>query len=211
MSSMNIRFSEPVSTEGRARSERAGDAPPPCDKEASDLFMKKLEEREAGRHDLDSGASRHDESDKKPENVFSAAGMTSPLESLFAGRMEQQSPVAAPAAADPAELERLVERILVSTPESGGHEVRLSLGSHALPGTEITLQRNADGQLSVTLLTSDASSFQTLVASQNDLRQMLEKLENNNVRVTVTQNSDREDNDSRHRSRGYMEEETLRS
>ena len=208
MSSMNIRFNEPVSTESRTRSGQSDSHPLPCDKESSDLFTRKLEERTPGRHDLESGESRDDAHEKAPESPFSMSGMTSPLESLFSNRMEQVS-APAPEAAEPAELERLVERILVSTPETGGHEVRLSLGSQTLPGTEIILQRDVDGSLAVTLTSSNANAFQTLVASQHTLRQMLENLENSSVRVSVTQDTGREDNDSNRRSRGYVDDDTL--
>lgn len=209
MSNLHVRFSEPSSAQGSARADRSDQTPLPCDKESSDLFLRKLEERNSGRHDLESGESRHDDQSAPESDASPLGGMTSPLESLFSGRMEQvQSATPAPSApaeADGAELAQLVERILVSTPENGGHEVRLSLGSHTLSGTEIILQRDAGGLLSVTLSSTDASAFQTLVASQGTLKTMLENMENNEVRVTVTREADREDNDANRRSRGYME------
>ena len=184
MSSMNIRFSEPVSAEKSPRPERGETSPPPCDKEAADLFMKTLEEGKNSRHDLESGGTKHEDSAPDADVPSPLSGMTNPLESLFAGRMEETAP-AAPVSQmpDQAELEKLVERILVSTPEEGGHEVRISLGSHALPDTEITLHRNADG--------------------------MLERLENGSVRVEVTQEGGREENDASRRSRTYMTEDQL--
>lgn len=210
MSSMNIRFSEPVSAEKSPRPERGETSPPPCDMEAADLFMKTLEEGKNSRHDLESGGTKHEDSAPDADVPSPLSGMTNPLESLFAGRMEETAP-AAPVSQmpDQAELEKLVERILVSTPEEGGHEVRISLGSHALPDTEITLHRNADGMLSVTLSSSDASSFQTLVSAQDSLRSMLERLENGSVRVEVTQEGGREENDASRRSRTYMTEDQL--
>ena len=165
-----------------------------------------MEEKEPGRHDLESGGTRHEENEGSPAGAPSPfAGMTSPLESLFAGRMEQTAPAAPPADVDNEALTQLVERILVSTPESGGHEVRLSLGSHALPDTEIILQRDMSGMLSVTLTSSRDSSFQTLVAAQDSLKNMLENMEKNSVRVTVTRDTGREENDTGRRSRGYRE------
>ena len=65
------------------------------------------------------------------------------------------------------------------------------------------------GMLSVTLSSSDASSFQTLVSAQDSLKSMLESLEKGNVRVEVTRDSGREDNDSGRRSRTYMTEDQL--
>lgn len=211
MSNMNIRFSEPVSEERNIRQQKGEPSPPLCDREAADHFLKSLEEGKSGRHDLESGGTK-DERRPADDEPTVPSGMTSPLESLFAGRMEEAPSVAAPAEApDQAELEKLVKKILVSTPEQGGHEVRISLGSHVLPDTEITLQRDMDGRLFVTLSSSDASSFQTLVAAQDSLKSMLEKLENGSVRVVVTQNSEREENDSGRRSRTYMTEEQLSS
>ena len=63
--------------------------------------------------------------------------------------------------------------------------------------------------LSVMLSSSDASSFQTLVSAQDSLKSMLEKLEGSSVRVEVTKDSGREDNDSGRRSRTYMTEDQL--
>lgn len=210
MSSMNIRFSEPVSADKSPHRERGESSPPPCDREAADLFMKSMEEKAPGRHDLESGGTKKEETSPAPDASAVLSGMTNPLESLFSGRMEEAAPPA-PAAQGPeqADLEKLVERILVSTPEQGGHEVRLSLGSHALPSTEITLHRDMTGMLSVTLSSSDASSFQTLVSAQDSLKSMLESLEKGNVRVEVTRDSGREDNDSGRRSRTYMTEDQL--
>ena len=212
MSNMDIRFSQ-SSPSNRSDSLRSGteSAPPAPDTEATDRFLKALEEK-PDRHDMESGQSRkeamdNDGPEETPRNVQpQLSGMTSPLDSLFSGRMEQV-PALAAQMQDTAEIEQLVERILVSTPEKGGHEVRISLGSQTLPGTEIVLQRGVDGMLSVTVNCTDGSSFQTLVAAQDTLQSRLSQMENADVRVVVTQDSDREENDSGRRSRGYMEED----
>lgn len=211
MNDINTRFSPSSSGRENPSSVQEHAAPPLPDAETSDRFLRTLE-REPGRHDLESGGTRDE-----AENLFSEqdtpsplSGMTSPLESLFSGRMEQMTQ-AAPApeasAMDNADLQKLVDRILVSTPEGGGNEVRLTLGSQTLPDTEIILHRDTDGMLSVTLSSTNASSFQTLVSSQGSLQQMLEQLENRSVRVEVYSETGREDNDSRRRSRGYMPED----
>ena len=215
MSDMDIKFSRSVPSD-KSDLSRTGEAsaPPAPDAEATDRFLKALEEK-PDRHDMESGSSRKEqpmpeetESSDMPKQISSAmSGMTNPLDSLFSGRMEPvQAPSAAPST-DSAELEQLVERILVSTPEKGGHEVRLSLGSQTLPGTEIVLQRGVDGRLTVSVNCTDASSFQTLVAAQDTLQSRLSSLENSDVRVMVTQDTGREENDSNRRSRGYMEED----
>ena len=103
------------------------------------------------------------------------------------------------------DLEMLVDRILVSASDIGRHEVRLTLSGHVLGGTEIVLQRSLEGMLIVTLQCTDISSFQTLVASQMELKARLEDYENRSVQVSV--DIDKERNDTDRRSRGYTEQE----
>ena len=103
------------------------------------------------------------------------------------------------------DLEMLIDRILVSASDIGRHEVRLTLSGHVLGGTEIVLQRSLEGMLIVTLQCTDISSFQTLVASQMELKARLEDYENRSVQVSV--DIDKERNDADRRSRGYTEQE----
>lgn len=98
----------------------------------------------------------------------------------------------------------LVERILVSSPGSGTAEIRIILGDGVLPGTEIHLARGADGLLSVSLQTTDPGSFQSLVAARDGLQQRLERLEQGQVRVEVSQEARPDDGDADRRSAGYM-------
>ena len=102
-------------------------------------------------------------------------------------------------------LEALVDRILVSSAELGRAEVRLALKDSVLGGTEIVLRRSIDGQLIVSLHCTSESSFQTLVASQMELKNRLEDFENRSVLVSV--DIDREGSDADRRSRGYFEQE----
>ncbi len=211
MNDISTRFSPSSSGRETPSSVQNHAAPTPPDVETSDQFLRKLEQ-EPGRHDLESGGTRDEKEGRSSSQdaPTSLSGMTSPLESLFSGRMEQMTQAAAAPEASALEhddLQKLVDRILVSTPEGGGNEVRLTLGNQILPDTEIILQRGADGMLSVTLSSDNASSFQTLVSAQGTLQQMLEQLENSPVRVEVYSESGREDNDSRRRSRGYMPED----
>ncbi|MBZ2170605.1 type III secretion system needle length determinant [Nitratidesulfovibrio sp. SRB-5] len=119
-----------------------------------------------------------------------------------------QAAAQASAPADPADMDgltsSLVERILVSTPESGGNEVRILLGD-ALPGTEIRMTRGPDGMLMVDLATDDANSFQTLVAARAELKARLDQLEKGGVRVEVTDNARQDDGNADRRSAGYMD------
>ena len=102
-----------------------------------------------------------------------------------------------------AELEMLVDRILVSQAQNGSQEVRIRLGGTVLNDTEITLFRNSEGLLVVQMECSSQSSFQTLVASQLDLQTRLELFENKSVHVSVDIQQD--GNDAQKRSKGYFE------
>ena len=63
----------------------------------------------------------------------------------------------------------------------------------------------ASAMLIVSLHCTSEPSFQTLVASQMDLKARLEDFENRSVQVSV--DIDREDSDADRRSRGYFEQE----
>ncbi|MBO6003301.1 MAG: hypothetical protein J6P53_07395, partial [Mailhella sp.] len=131
-------------------------------------------------------------------------GAMSPVDAMFAGSTEQISTAPGP---DMELLENVVERILVSAPEQGGQEVRLSIHSDALRSTEITIRRDAEGRLSVGMDSADQATFQTLVSAQGELKKILEASEKAEVRVTVTggaRDAHPEQNDSRQRSRGYF-------
>lgn len=133
------------------------------------------------------------------------AAMSSPLDTLFAGRMEAPPAESAPVADLDGLAEKLVDRILVSQPGEGAGEVCIRLGGDVLAGTEITLRRGADGLLAVRLATTDAASFQTLVGAQDSLRARLEAMEKD-VRVDVVSErggSEAENNDARRESRGF--------
>lgn len=110
---------------------------------------------------------------------------------------------AAPAGAAPNEaLETLVSRILVSRPESGQTEVRLQIQDAVLKNTEITLARDAGGQLAVRIHTTDAAAFQTIVSARAELEARLSGRETLPVIVELQKDTDREENDARHASRG---------
>ena len=138
-----------------------------------------------------------------------AAGETvTPFASLFTMGAGISSAPASEAGAvspplSPEALEALVERILVSSAELDRAEVRLALKDSVLGGTEIVLSRSSEGQLIVSLHCTSESSFQTLVASQMDLKARLEDFENRSVQVSV--DIDRENSDADRRSRGYFE------
>ena len=129
-------------------------------------------------------------------------GLTSPMSQVTE---VQAKPVAA---LDAIDLNELVSRILVNTPESGKAEVRLTLQDNVLRGTEISIARDNDGLLSVRIVTDNATSFQTLVASRNDLQAILQQQEGRIiVNVEMLDESDSEQNDSRRRSKGLYDDE----
>lgn len=107
---------------------------------------------------------------------------------------------AAPSGFPDGDLEALVSRILVSSPEKGSTEVRLTLSDAALRGTEVTLLRDAAGALSVKIVAADPRAFQTLVASRGDLVSALEAQEPEGVTVVMEDGAGA--NDTRQRSRG---------
>lgn len=132
------------------------------------------------------------------------SGMMSPLDSIISGHV-QQAETAQPPQLEQDRLESMVDRILVSAPDDGGREVRLTLNTQALKDTEIIIHRDVSGTLSITLQANDRSVFQTLVASQGELKQMLETQEKGEVRVTVNSDAQGGQNDTNRRSSGYME------
>ncbi len=191
-----------------ARLEQVGageDTPGPQrpDKDAVQRFHESMEttkkDREGGSADTPGEGTDDDTPGQMP---------SLPLNDLFSGRMASITPGAArpEAPVPPGELaERLVERILVGQTADGGQEVRLRLGPDVLPGTEIRMTKSPDGTLQVVLVTDNASSFQTLVAAQSDLKTRLERLDCP-VRIDITSESGAEDNDSKRRSRGVIPE-----
>ncbi|PKN41154.1 MAG: type III secretion protein [Deltaproteobacteria bacterium HGW-Deltaproteobacteria-18] len=193
------RFQDSMETKGRDHESR----PERSDKDAAQRFHDSVETK---------GKNREGRPGDTPGDAFDddAPGQmpSLPLNDLFSGRMTSITPGAArpEAPMPPSELaEKLVERILVGQTADGGQEVRLRLGPDVLPGTEIRMTKGPDGTLQVVLITDNASSFQTLVAAQNDLKARLESLDSP-VRIDITSESGAEDNDSNRRSRGWIPE-----
>lgn len=159
------------------------------------------------RHDLESGEAL----EKKPSGSNADGGLKGSdfIDAMF-GRTQTDAFMqaaglraegAAAASGFPeGDLNALVSRILVSSPEKGSTEVRLTLSDAALRGTEVTLLRDAAGMLSVKIVAADPRAFQTLVASRGDLVSALEAQESEGVSVVMEDGSDA--NDTRQRSRG---------
>ncbi len=92
-------------------------------------------------------------------------------------------------------VQEIADRILTATKADGSQEVRISLSDKALAGTEVTINRALDGQLSVQFNTSNANSFQTLVAAQDALKEALNQT-NTDVKVEVHNDSNNADRES---------------
>ena len=189
----------------------------------SSLFEKSFEgAKVANKPEKDGSSTKSGLHDLESGGLFRDAGSTSQtgagtlpqagLEQLFSGL----SPAAmdAPGVANtgqvdgmrlPSEaLEKLVDRVLVSTPENGINEVRITLSdSSVLRGTNIQIARDLNGMLTVTLIADNSQAFQTLVASRADLTKMLESTEKQGVIVNLQTAEDGDNaNDTDKRSRG---------
>ncbi|MBR3880805.1 MAG: hypothetical protein IKJ34_04340 [Mailhella sp.] len=123
---------------------------------------------------------------------------------LFA---EHVDTVAGAATISDIDLEMLVERILVSASTNGTQEVRLTISGDHLKGTEIVIQRDVLGALTVQFHAHDAAAFQTLVAAQGDLRQILEVRTSTPVTIMVD-NGNESGNDAERRSRGHFQQDS---
>ena len=145
----------------------------------------------------------HDQQDAdsvKPSMVLPSADTL--LVSLFG----QQPAEAAgkTVGADPifhAEMEKLVERILVADKSQGAQEVRITLADGPLKGSDLSIVRTAEGQLHITVNCQTATAFQTAVSARQSLVDALEA-HGEQVRVNVD-NGGGNEGDSRQRSRGY--------
>lgn len=183
--------------------------------DASSLFSMEDARSGAKREALDKAAGQHDLETGGIRNTAEDAGKLRGaefLESLFrsaqtvqTGTPAEAQRAAASQSTDDA-LQALVSRILVSSPDKGGAEVRLTLNDGVLRGTEIMLQRDLSGALTVRCTTTDPASFQTLVAQQHTLREALAAAENEPVTVEMhEERTDAEQNDTNRRSRGLDE------
>lgn len=106
------------------------------------------------------------------------------------------------------DLETLVERILVSSAESGTKEVRLILGGDVLKGTEVIIQRDVLGALAIQLHAHDAAIFQTLVAAQGELKLLLESRMADPIQIIVDFGNG-SGNDTERRSKGYFQQDNV--
>ena len=164
-------------------------------------------------HDLESGGLREAAQQRPDASIeslfrdFSQLQQPQQTQQTTAAQAPAQADGAQKSILDPDSLNNLVSRILVNSPESGRAEVRLMLNDNVLRGTEISISRDLSGQLSVQISCKDPSSFQTLVASRNDLQQTLEQQERQTVNVTMTDSTDAGENDTRQRSRGLDTDE----
>lgn len=166
-----------------------------ADAETVERFKQLMNDSQAGSHALFQ--------DDASQSQQSAASLFQMPESFCLQFSEQVENVSQASPLSDVDLEMLVERILVSTPESGVQEVRLTLGGELLNGTEIVIRRDALGQISVQLHAHDAAAFQSLVASQNELSHALKARLADPVSVSVAYEGQPSGNDAERRSKGY--------
>ncbi|MDR2892623.1 MAG: hypothetical protein LBV80_06015 [Deltaproteobacteria bacterium] len=129
-----------------------------------------------GRKDGESGGQENSQ-DKGQETIFLTGDA---VLANMGGTKEIPSPGTVAGADTASRIDaditaKLVDRILVSAPDAtGGAEVRISLREDILPGTEIRIQRQADGGISVQFVTGDIRGEQMLGARQiGDLQNVL--------------------------------------
>lgn len=86
----------------------------------------------------------------------------------------------------------LISRILVSDKNlNGAEEVRLLLNDNSiLRHTEISIKRDLNGLLFVTISTLDNNSYKKLLETKAILEKSLNKIEKNTVRVDIVYNSE---------------------
>ena len=167
----------------------------------------KQNDLESGMSKLLSGADKPggDESQSAMASLFSQTNMGA-FASQFNNAVQGGAPQEAPML-NAQEVQQIADRILVSAPESGAQEVRITPNSNLLPGTEIVVARDANGMLQVSVKTTDPAAFQTLVGAQGDLKDALQSRETQAVRVVIASDeAGAGDNDSRRRSAGLFEQ-----
>ncbi len=164
---------------------------------------------DAGREKPQDLFSREESSAKTDSKSEAKSDSVLFLEQMFQGKGAETAAMRAggAAAAEGAmlsdeRLDVLVSRILVSSPENGSSQVRLTINDAHLAATEILITRDVTGMLRVSIVTQNAQSFQTLVASRQTLVDMLQNKESQPVTVNVQNSSDESEGDMNRRSRG---------
>ncbi len=137
---------------------------------------------------------KSDSSMPSAENLY--ASLNQNALNTNAANAQVQSTQSSQAPFDASKVQELADRILVATKSDGSNEVRLTLSDKALAGTEVIINKSLDNQLTVRFETTNANSFQTLVAAQDALKSTLEN-SNSNVRVEVSQEKGNPQGESR--------------
>lgn len=156
------------------------------------------------RHDIESGEARRSNEDETHKGPLSESPVVSADRSFptatppTAATVVSATAESTPAPLDGEVLDRLVARLLVSSPESGSSAVRITLSdTSALRGTDITLSRREDGTLSVSLVNEDPRLCESLAAAQGRLCAQLSASEKRPVCVTVGRSDEDESSDER--------------
>ena len=199
----SIQMNSPADVREPDDFSRSDDSPPPNDN-ARSKFDDAMENKnkpsgrdetksEKGGKDAEDGedSMKDDAGGEKAEP--SAASLLSSIMLKGTGAGNDRQTVAGPEARGAVKdgdvdglVDTMVQRILVAEPQPGQGEVRLQLNDSTLRDTEITLSRGGDGSLSVTLISGDKTSLDSLSAAQQPLREVLEKFGPVTVRVQDT-------------------------
>ena len=143
------------------------------------------------------------EQNVRAENVLpSAQGL---LESLFAQHMIESPQTSGESARLHSEMSDLVQRILVAEPAQGSQEVRITLADGLLKDSELSILRDAEGNLTVKVFCRDANAFQTAVSARSSLVEALEaRGERAEVLIDNGDAGSEGEGDTRKRSRGLQ-------
>lgn len=165
--------------------------------ESVDRFRKALHRKEDGEKDHDRQPPQQEMTASLPQfatgdSILRAMQGTAKADTKPAADVQQTT-------------DALVDRILVSADKADGtSEVRIRLRDDILPGTEITIRRDADS-VHVNLVTTDTSSHAFLNEHRQGLEmQLAQKLEG---KVSVGLSYDEHDGRSRQQRNLYDEQE----
>ena len=151
------------------------------------------------------GGTQSDFSETPDTSPGIAAGL--PIQGEM-GRMPAVAEIAPAEWAGPANLDNLVERILVSVPKADGTaEVRIKLDPRLLLATEITLKSQPGEGLTVEFMSDNVDSQRFLLPNLSSLQERLTDRTGDMVTVRMSENASGDTGDGRSRNRRNLYEE----
>lgn len=149
------------------------------------------------RHKKISHEGHHDTNEQQPLMTSAERPTSMPHAQL---NTPQATAVAQASTISPA-LTQVAERILVSSQQAHGGEVRIKVDSRLLPQTEIRLTERGGG-LMVQMNTASPVSHHVLATEQSNLADLLTRQSGLDVDVQLNYTSEQEQGDPNQRSRG---------